>query len=96
MTSEDIDFKAAAILSTRTLYFIANWNAIIHLCSYDGSFFFPTAEYGRADSFFYFLIFGLVSVFSMIFTIRNCKNIKIEIAVIVASVLFGIWASTPA
>ena len=96
MTSEDIDFKSAAILSTRTLYFITNWYALIYFCSYDGSVLFPTYEYGVADALFDFIPFALISVFAMMFTIRNCKNLMIEFVVIAVSLLLGVWSSLPA
>ena len=96
MTSEDIDFKSAAILSTRTLYFITNWNAILHFCDFEGSILFPSADYGVADALFYFVPFAIISAFAMMFSIRNCKKLINEFVVIAVSLLFGVWSSLPA
>ena len=96
MTSEDIDFKAVAILSTRTLYFMSNWFFIFNLLDYQGSVLFPTQEITIADALFYCVPFGIISVFSMMFTIRNCKKLIIEFVVIASSIFFGVWSSLPA
>tara|TARA_Y100000589_G_scaffold224353_1_gene211934 strand:+ start:144 stop:434 length:291 start_codon:yes stop_codon:yes gene_type:complete len=95
MTSEDTDFRAVAVLSTRTLYFISNWVFIINLLDHEGSVLFPNPEYTIADSLFYCVPFGIISVFSMMFTIRNCNKLIIEFVVIGTSIFFGVWSSLP-